>query len=79
MNLMKFYLNILLWIIICFNDLNFNFNKQEINALVGESGCGKSTIISLLLRFYSPDTGSINLNNINLEEIEMYPYRKDVG
>lgn len=37
--------------------LNMKINAKETVALVGESGCGKSTIVSLLLRFYDVDQG----------------------
>ena len=37
--------------------LNLKINKNETVALVGESGCGKSTIVSLILRFYDVNEG----------------------
>ena len=39
--------------------------------LVGESGCGKSTIIKLLLRFYDPTKGNITLDGINLKKFDI--------
>ena len=41
-----------------FTNLNLNISKGT-TALIGESGCGKSTIIALLMRFYDVSKGSI--------------------
>ena len=43
--------------------------KGEIVGIVGESGCGKSTLLRLLLRFWKKDSGEINYNNIDIEQI----------
>ena len=45
-------------------------------ALVGESGCGKSTIVSLLLRFYDIDEGEILFNGVNIKEYGLHDLRK---
>ncbi len=44
-------------------DVSFKINKGEKIALVGESGAGKSTIVSLILKFYQPTKGEIFLKN----------------
>ena len=43
--------------------INFKIESNVKNAIVGESGGGKSTIMQMLLRFYDPDEGSILLDN----------------
>ncbi|EPZ53964.1 ABC transporter family protein [[Clostridium] sordellii ATCC 9714] len=48
-------------------------------ALVGESGCGKSTITNLLLKLNKPDKGDIRLNGINLNDIPFDELRKKVS
>ena len=45
--------------------------QNETVALVGESGCGKSTIVQLILRFYEVDSGSITINGVDIREIEV--------
>lgn len=44
------------------NDVTINFDEGKISALVGESGCGKSTIVQLLMRFYDCGSGSLTIN-----------------
>ncbi|TYB30290.1 MAG: ABC transporter ATP-binding protein [Candidatus Mcinerneyibacterium aminivorans] len=44
-------------------NINFSVKKGEVLAIVGPTGSGKSTIVDLLLRFYSPTEGGIYLNN----------------
>ncbi|MDJ1468772.1 ABC transporter transmembrane domain-containing protein [Cytophagaceae bacterium DM2B3-1] len=53
-------------------------NGQKI-ALVGHSGSGKSTITSLLLRYYQPSTGNISVSGIDIEAIELKELRKHIG
>lgn len=48
------------------NNISLEFNAHN-TALVGESGCGKSTILQLLMRFYDPDQGAIYLDGVNLK------------
>ncbi len=51
-------------------DICMHAKKGEIIGIVGESGCGKSTFLKLLLRFWSKDKGTINYNDIDIEEID---------
>jgi ATP-binding cassette subfamily B (MDR/TAP) protein 1 len=48
-------------------------------ALVGDSGCGKSTILQLLMRFYDPDQGSVLLDGVDIREIDLYWLRSKIG
>lgn len=56
--------------------LSLTINPFESVALVGESGCGKSTFVSLLMRFYDPDFGEILLDGVNIQEYNLHDLRK---
>lgn len=59
--------------------LDFTIQPGEKVALVGKSGSGKSTIISLLLRFYSPDQGAISVDGRAINGYPLTAYRKNIG
>lgn len=58
------------------NGVNLKMNVGEKVSLVGENGCGKSTLINLLLRHYTPTSGYISLNNIDIQKYDLIEYRK---
>jgi ATP-binding cassette subfamily B protein len=51
------------------NNVNFSVNKGETIAFIGSTGSGKTTLISLLPRFYDPTNGEILINNQKLKDI----------
>ncbi len=50
-------------------DINFEIKKGEKVALVGRSGSGKTTIVSLLLRLYDPSSGTILIDGVDLKSL----------
>ncbi|MDX1652740.1 MAG: ABC transporter transmembrane domain-containing protein [Brumimicrobium sp.] len=60
-------------------DLNFHVNKGEKIALVGASGAGKSTIASILLRFYSPQQGKYFIDDNPVEDISLEYLRESMA
>ena len=60
-------------------NINIQMKNNKMIALVGESGCGKSTITNLLLKQNKVDSGEILLNGINLNEIPFDVLTKKVG
>ncbi|XP_013110696.2 ATP-dependent translocase ABCB1 [Stomoxys calcitrans] len=48
-------------------------------ALVGSSGCGKSTCIQLIQRFYDPDSGSVFFNDVDLKDLNIEWLRERIG
>lgn len=57
---------------------NESFCCQTV-ALVGESGSGKSTFISLLQRFYDPNSGQILLDGIEIQKLQLKWLRQQMG
>jgi len=60
-------------------DLNLDLRSGQIVALVGKSGGGKSTIVSLIERFYDPDSGSVTLDGTDIRELDPEWYRTQIG
>ena len=60
-------------------DVSFKINKGETIGLVGVSGVGKSTIISLITKQYSPQDGEIFINGISIDKINTYKLRSLIG
>jgi len=56
-----------------------NNRKNRVVALVGSSGCGKSSIVQLIERFYDPEEGEILFNGVNIRELDMHWYHNTIG
>src|SRR5690606_11614310 len=59
--------------------LNFTIEPGQTVAFVGPSGAGKTTIFSLLERFYETSAGSIMLGEQNIEQIPLHAWREGIG
>lgn len=61
------------------DDLSFEIAAGQTVAIVGPSGAGKSTILQLLLRFYDPDHGQINVGGVPLQRVDLGALRRAIG
>ncbi|KAL2154906.1 hypothetical protein VTH82DRAFT_3582 [Thermothelomyces myriococcoides] len=59
-----------------FRGLNLTIEKGQFAALVGASGSGKTSIVSLLERFYDVNSGQILFNGKDIKEVDVFEYRK---
>lgn len=59
--------------------ISFHANPGSVTALVGSSGSGKSTIISLLCAFHTPQSGKVLVDNIDLATVKLSQYREQLG
>jgi ATP-binding cassette subfamily B (MDR/TAP) protein 1 len=59
--------------------LNLDFTSGQRVALLGNTGCGKSTIISLLMRYYDPNKGKVSVEGHDLPDLHLNAWRSHVG
>ncbi|KAI1111343.1 P-loop containing nucleoside triphosphate hydrolase protein [Nemania sp. NC0429] len=62
-----------------FKGINITVEKGQFAALVGASGCGKTSIISLLERFYDVQRGQILANGVDIASVDVYDYRRELS
>lgn len=60
-------------------DIDFTITKGETTAIIGGTGSGKSTLIHLIPRFYEVTEGSLYVNGVNVNEIELHELRSKIG
>lgn len=61
------------------NNINLEIPEGKVTALVGMSGCGKTTLMKLLLRFYENYSGEIKIGSVNIKNISPNFWRKNCG
>ncbi len=57
------------------SNISFSLEKGQSLAILGKTGSGKSTLLSLLTRMYNIDSGSIIIDNLNIEDCNLYDLR----
>lgn len=76
-----------------FRDVSFSYDKKKMVlehfnlkikagqkvGLVGETGCGKSTILSLISRFYDIESGELLIEGVNIKDIKLYSLRSQIS
>ena len=60
-------------------NLNIKIESNKVVALVGHSGCGKSSVISLIEKYYNPNEGEILYNGRNIKEYDSKWYKSKIG
>lgn len=60
-------------------DFNYEAKPGTMTAIVGKTGCGKTTLINLLMRFYDPQKGKITIDGVDIEEMNRDDLRKMYG
>lgn len=60
-------------------NINLEINPGEKIALIGPSGVGKTTLVSLIPRFYDPQSGSIEIDGIDIKSIDIHSLRSQIA
>ena len=61
------------------HDINFTVEPNETVAIMGETGCGKTSLIHLIPRFYEPTKGEIRIDGIPVGKLKLADLRKNIG
>ena len=62
-----------------FDSLSFEIKAGNCFAFIGENGSGKSTIAKLLMRFITPESGSIAIDGVDVQDFDLESYRNSLG
>ncbi|XP_033762473.1 LOW QUALITY PROTEIN: ATP-dependent translocase ABCB1-like [Pecten maximus] len=65
--------------VVVLDGIDLDVGKGQTVALVGSSGCGKSTVVQLLQRFYDPQEGQIMIDDVDIKELNLKWLRQHIG
>ena len=63
----------------CCKDVSFTIEPGQVAALVGPTGAGKTTIISLIPRFYDPDSGAVKIDGTDVRRFQQKSLRRQIS
>lgn len=61
------------------NDITFKVNKGETLAIIGGTGCGKSTLVNLMMRFFDANSGSVLVDGVDVKDVTEKELRDKIG
>ena len=62
-----------------FMDLTFSVSAGSFTTLIGPSGAGKTTIVDLIVRLHTPTGGTVHVDGVNLQEVDIRRWRSRIG
>lgn len=60
-------------------DINLRIPAKSVVGIIGSTGCGKTTLVSMISRLYDPDEGEILIDGINVKDYSLYNLREGIG
>lgn len=61
------------------DNINLKVSKGEVVGIAGKTAAGKSTLVNLIPRFYDPDSGTVEINNVDIKDIPLAELRRKVS
>ena len=61
------------------DDINLKINAGETIGIIGSTGCGKTTLVSMIARLYDTDCGEVLVDGVNVRDYSLYDLREGVG
>ncbi len=61
------------------DNINLTINSGETVGIIGSTGCGKTTLVSLIARLYDADEGEVLIDGVNVRDYSLYNLREGVG
>ena len=61
------------------HDINLTVRHDEVLAIVGRTGCGKTTLVSLIPRFFTPSSGTILVDGVDIQQVTLRSLRSQVA
>ncbi|HBJ18128.1 MAG TPA: ABC transporter [Clostridiales bacterium] len=61
------------------DDINLTINPGETVGIIGSTGCGKTTLVSLIARLYDADSGEVLVDDVNVKDYSLYHLREGIG
>lgn len=61
------------------NNISFTANPSEVTAIIGGTGCGKTTLVNLISRFYDVSSGEILVDGTNIKDMKLSELHKKIG
>jgi len=61
------------------NSVNLKINQGTFVGLVGQSGCGKSSLLKMIPRLYRPTSGKLIIDNFDITKVDLYSLRNQIG
>lgn len=61
------------------NNINLNIESGELVGIIDSSGCGKTTLVSMIPRLYDPDEGAVYVDGVNVKDLSLFHLRESVA
>ena len=61
------------------DDINLTITPSETVGIIGSTGCGKTTLVSLIARLYDPDSGEVLVDGVNVRDYSLYHLREGIA